>query len=324
MEQDKFCAYNQTRECFLGLEVSVSDISFEELGSLLSDIEFKSGEGIWLTPFRGIPNVGVRVPLDIIFLDENCRVIDVVESFPSLRYNTSSSRIASVLILPPHSIYLSQTQPSDQMLICKANDMECNLERFSNSGSVSTVLQSGVCIKEKPILNLSEGLLASAGKLELGSQRSEKVQVMSRKESSNNTSKSRKSWWERIWAPDPRKSERESIPGLIAYYWNGSAPEAHAVKNISTKGLYLVTDERWYPGTLITMTLQFTSPDESREEYSVSIACKSIWWGESGVGVEFVLRDETTLSAEQNATLPTTDRKELDQFLQVLRRYKAE
>ena len=56
---------------------------------------------------------------------------------------------------------------------------------------------------------------------------------------------------QRWWSPDPRKAPRVKEPGLAAYYWNGAAPVAHGVRDISSSGLYVVTEERWYPGTLV-------------------------------------------------------------------------
>ena len=49
-------------------------------------------------------------PLDLIYLDEECRVIDTVESFPTFQVSSSSPQPKSVLALPAHSIYTSQTQ----------------------------------------------------------------------------------------------------------------------------------------------------------------------------------------------------------------------
>jgi hypothetical protein len=104
METHRLCAYNQTRECFLGLEVASVDISFAELKTLLGKLALKSGEGLWMTPFRGIPETNMRSPLDLIYLDEDCRVIEVVESFPTFHVTPSSPQAVSVLALPTHSI----------------------------------------------------------------------------------------------------------------------------------------------------------------------------------------------------------------------------
>jgi len=75
MELQRLCAYNQTRECFLGLEVAPADLSLAELKALLGKLALKSGEGLWMEPFRGIPDTNMRVPLDLLYLDEDCRVI---------------------------------------------------------------------------------------------------------------------------------------------------------------------------------------------------------------------------------------------------------
>src|SRR5271157_3170840 len=143
MELRRLCAYNQTRECFLGLEVATASMESAELMRLFQKLMLKSGEGLWLSPFRGIPETDMRAPLDLIYLDEDCRVIDVVESFPTFRVTPSSPRPASVLALPTYSIYSSQTQPGDLLLLCEAEEMERRLAQFSGS-SGTAVVQSAV------------------------------------------------------------------------------------------------------------------------------------------------------------------------------------
>ncbi len=92
MESQTHCAYNQTRECFLGLEVKAVDLSAAHAAELMAARPLKSGEGVWMTPFRGIPPVAMPAPLDLIYLDEDCRVIDMVESFPTFQVSSSSPR----------------------------------------------------------------------------------------------------------------------------------------------------------------------------------------------------------------------------------------
>jgi len=151
MEAQRLCAYNQTRECFLGLEVAAADVSYAQLKELLGKLALKSGEGLWMSPFRGIPDTNMLVPLDLIYLDEDCRVIEIVESFPTFHATPSSPRAASVLALPTHSIYSSQTQPSDQLVLCVAEEMQHRLERFSGPSGVAGGVQSAVLLREKPL-----------------------------------------------------------------------------------------------------------------------------------------------------------------------------
>src|SRR5580658_4056856 len=135
MESRKLCAYNQTRECFLGLEVDGADLSLPKLKDRIASLALKSGEGLWLAPFRGLPEWGIRVPLDLLYLDQDCRVIDVVESYPVFRANASTPQPASVLALPTHSIYSSQTQAGDQLVLCVADEMQQRLEKFTGGAA---------------------------------------------------------------------------------------------------------------------------------------------------------------------------------------------
>lgn len=68
--------------------------------------------------------MGVFVPLDLIYLDENYRVIHLVEYFPTFRIAPLRINAESVLELPTHTIYSSQTQPGDQLVICVADEMD--------------------------------------------------------------------------------------------------------------------------------------------------------------------------------------------------------
>jgi hypothetical protein len=77
------------------------------------------------------------VPLDLVYLDEDCRVIDVVEFFPTFRVSPSSPPAASVLALPIHSIYSSQTQPGDQLILCAAEEITWRLEQLSSASGVA-------------------------------------------------------------------------------------------------------------------------------------------------------------------------------------------
>src|ERR1039458_8406907 len=88
-----------------------------------------------------------------------------------------------------------------------------------------------------------------------------------------------------------RKAPRGGVPGLAAYSWTGAAPKAHSIKDISSTGLYVVTEERWYPGTLILMTLQVTGDGEEGFEHAIVVHSRAIRWGNDGVGLQFIPQD---------------------------------
>ena len=127
MQRRTYCVYNQTRECFLSLNVKAADTIFSRLKGFIGRFKLRSDEGIWVVPSRGVHTLGLFFPLDLIYLDENYRVIHLVEYFPSFRIGPLRTQAESVLELPTHTIYSSHTQPGDQLVICVAEEMQQRL-----------------------------------------------------------------------------------------------------------------------------------------------------------------------------------------------------
>ncbi|MGI8959727.1 MAG: DUF192 domain-containing protein [Bryobacteraceae bacterium] len=119
-----YCVFNKTRESFLSLSVAAADTHLARLKGLLGRLRLKSDEGIWVIPSQGVHSIGVLVPVDLIYLDSNHRVIHTVESFGSFRIGPIRRNCSSVLELPTRTIYSSQTQVGDELLICPSEEME--------------------------------------------------------------------------------------------------------------------------------------------------------------------------------------------------------
>lgn len=118
--------------------------------------------------------------------------------------------------------------------------------------------------------------------------------------------------------PSPRrKAERHAIPGLVAYFPLGHAPTANEVRTISTEGFYVVTEERWTPGTSLVVSLQIVNPETRQVEAMISIPSKVVSFGVDGVG--FAFDDEP---AHQNPRLDVTNVEELVQLKKFLERIK--
>jgi hypothetical protein len=321
-ESRQHCAYNQTRECFLGLEVTVADCSYADAKERIATLTLKSGEGLWMLPFSGLPESGMQAPLDLIYLDKDCRVIDAIESFPVFHADTPHRKPASVLALPTHSIYSSQTQPGDQLVICVAEEMEGRLERFSSTLSNNAV-KSVALLRERPLWSGGPGLLQLEDRSNDELPGSQKIHEIGLIEPGTKDSRPPKNWLQRWWSPDPRKAPRESSPGLAAYYWNGAPPKAHNIRDISSTGLYLVTEERWYPGTLVLMTLQRTDDGDESTERTISVHSRAVRWGADGVGLQFVLSKAHNPPPGVNLKANgAADEKELEKFLQALKKNK--
>jgi hypothetical protein len=347
MNPRTYCAYNQTRECFLGLEVAAVDLSFSALVEKLKTTVLRSGQGLWIAPFHGLPTTEVAAPLDLFYLDAEGRVLEMVESFPTFRAGASCPRPASVLALPAHSIYSSQTQPGDQLVVCVAEEMEQRLA--GGTASTATVqVQGAVLLRQEPLWSGGPGVVeleSDAGESaepgqkhemdlinpgnqpggqpgnQLGNQAGNQPSNLREGRPGSRTTRPPRNWLERWWSPDPRKAPREPVPGLAAYYWNGAAPVAHGIRDISSSGIYVVTEERWYPGTLVLMTLQHNDSGEEGAERSIAVQTRAVRWGHDGVGLQFVLPESKDLRRKNNNTLmDAANRKEFDRFLQQLKR----
>ena len=97
------------------------------------------------------------------------------------------------------------------------------------------------------------------------------------------------SWLARMLFQEHRKTERQRAPQLDAYYWNGAKTVPHSVRDISSNGAYIVTEERWHLGTVLMVTLQSTDDYiDARSALSISVQSKVVRWGIDGVGLTFL------------------------------------
>lgn len=323
IESRQHCAYNQTKECFLGFEGVAGDFSSVSIAEWIPTITPGSEAGIWIVPSSRIPDTVVNVELDLVYLDENCRVIDVVEFFPTFRVSPSCSQAASVLALPTHSIHSSQTRPGDQVMVCTVEEMISRLVRFSSGGQDPDALQDPVLLSEEPTPIAGP----SALRLENPSQDADApIAQQIQEKAPINEIEGRitppRSWLER-WLfkalPDHRKASREQAPGLAAYFWTGGTPEAHSIRDISATGLYVVNEERWYPGSLVRITLTKIDSEEESRDRSITVQARAVRKGDDGVGLEFVVQDPPRLRRRQASIIEGADNKQLAEFLKRIR-----
>lgn len=350
METQKQCAYNQTRGSFLGFEVDAADFTSALLDDRMTELTPRSGAGLWMVPFRGIPETSVHEPLDLVYLDQNCAVIGAVESFPIFHLSPSCPPAASVLALPNHMIVSTHTQPGDQLLVCAPEEMRQRLLTTPWPGAAAVTVRSPALWNEEPMLS-REAMPAAAPALpqwDDSSRRKRPIeyvtypdlpgidlpdqdlpesdlphsqQPLSASSMDHGTSKTMapKRWFERWRSSDPaepRKAPRESLPGLSAYFWTGGLPQKHAIRDISSTGLFVVTEERWFPGTVVRMTL--TDCAQPTPERSICLHATAVRWGNDGVGLQFVLKQTGHLRSGHMPLVEGIEKNQLRHFMQLL------
>jgi hypothetical protein len=110
------------------------------------------------------------------------------------------------------------------------------------------------------------------------------------------------------------------LPGLIAYFFTGGNPVAQEVRDISATGIYIVTNERWYPGTVVRVTL--TDKDHPTADRTLTVNAQAVRWGKDGVGLELVLekgdQPETVLTQSLERTFGVSPAR-VEAFLENLK-----
>jgi len=324
------CAYNQTREYILGLEVEVMDLPEDRLKRRLVTSLLTNGQGLWLNPFHGIPTGGLPAALDLVYLNGQNEVMELVESYPTFRAGARAAGVVSVLVLPAHTIYTSQTQLGDQLVLCEAGRMEESLQAIAQERDDSCKVFSVALLREQPLWSDGPGVLELEERplqMEVSAVRPHEPTVQTHElplsKPEETKTKQPKSWLARWWSPDPRRAPRYTEPGVAAYYWTGGPPEAHRVRDISTSGMYVITEERWYPGTLVLMTLRQGGDSVKENERTIAVQTRAVRWGTDGVGLQFVLPDKKLLKDEASGLrLSGLSREEVDRFLARLRKKK--
>jgi CheY-like chemotaxis protein len=325
VEPEKYGAHNQTRGCLLGWNVDVGDFSVASLNDRIPALLANSGGGIWLLPFRGICPKIEQTPFDLIYLDAHSVVIDVVESFPIFCISGASPPAASVLALPRNTISSTGTQRGDQLVLCAASEFNRRfLELLNSSSNVETAQRTEpgrvqpICIGSGSRLQSDDSAAQECFDKDAPPVGSSPAQQSCGDDRKKKDFKPTKNWWQRWWSPDPpepRKALRESIPGLGAHFFTGGAPVEHSVRDISRTGLYVVTAERWFPGTQVRMTL--TDSGEPTVQNTITANTTVVRWGNDGVGLRFVIRDEKGLRQGQSLLSNGIAQNELDRFLQL-------
>jgi PilZ domain len=96
------------------------------------------------------------------------------------------------------------------------------------------------------------------------------------------------SWITKLLAPEIDRAQRREGGRFAAYYWSDSSLREDQVKDISATGVYILTKERWAPGTEIWVTLQNAGPLERSRERRITTKARVVRSGDDGIGLTFV------------------------------------
>jgi hypothetical protein len=313
MEVQKFCVYNQTRDSLLGLDVVAVDTTTETLMRQMEYLAVRAETGLWMTPYLGFPLSPGVTTIDLVCLDRNYCVVELLVGVSSADM-LPDRFAASALALPARTLKLSRTEVGDQLLICPPEELKLRFPHISlrSSSRHRAVSESVLEARMNAQIDHAGSSQRPSAKVELLPGRHAFDENYDADTPAKVTLKTRILRW---LVSDRRTNKRLPTPRLIAYRWTGGNPYAHHIGDISESGLYLVTDERWIPGTKILITLQRTDTEGDNPEDAIAVETSVVRWGPDGEGLTFVCAHNAR-GIGQVWPESTANRRTIKKFLQ--------
>ncbi len=116
----KVRAINQTRSTLLGGVVRIADNGLTRVVGLLGERGLPEGDGLLIVPSQGVHTVGMLFPIDVVFLDNDWRVIALRRAVRPFRITRIYWKAAAVLELPAGTVNATGTEVGDQIEFQKA------------------------------------------------------------------------------------------------------------------------------------------------------------------------------------------------------------
>ncbi|HEX2929441.1 MAG TPA: DUF192 domain-containing protein [Candidatus Binatia bacterium] len=115
---------NLTKKTWLATKVRKADNFVTRLIGLLKRKHLGPEEALWLMPSKGIHTIGMKFPIDVVFLNKDHHVLGIVSGMMPYRVSAVHLRGYSVLELPSGTLKKSRTEVGDQLEISLAETSE--------------------------------------------------------------------------------------------------------------------------------------------------------------------------------------------------------
>jgi uncharacterized protein len=108
---------NLTKQTWLATKVRKADNFLTRLIGLLKRTHLGPEEALWLMPSKGIHTIGMKFPIDVVFLNKDYQVLGLMSGLVPYRVSAVHLRGYSVLELPNGTIKKSRTEIGDKLEI---------------------------------------------------------------------------------------------------------------------------------------------------------------------------------------------------------------
>jgi uncharacterized membrane protein (UPF0127 family) len=110
-------AFNPRSGKYIASNVVEADTVFKRMKGLLGRDSLPPGEALWLRPCKSVHTIGMKFPIDILFLAKDSKVVGVEENISPNRFSAFVFKAAGVLELPAGTISESGTKVGDLLEI---------------------------------------------------------------------------------------------------------------------------------------------------------------------------------------------------------------
>ena len=127
-------AYNHTRQRYLAERGPVANRPWARMRGLIGRASLQPNEGLLLLGTRAIHTVGMRFPIDVLFLNEDGWIIHSIHALKPFRFSPYVKNATMVIELPSGVLRETGTQVGDWIKVTRLSRV--TTQRPSNTGSV--------------------------------------------------------------------------------------------------------------------------------------------------------------------------------------------
>jgi len=117
MAPPRLRAVNRTRGALLATDMERADSPWARALGLLGRAALAPGEGLHILPCRSVHTCFMRFPIDVLYLDQSCRVVKTVADLRPFRFSWGGRRAHSVLELPAGTVAATGTNVDDRLIL---------------------------------------------------------------------------------------------------------------------------------------------------------------------------------------------------------------
>ena len=105
---------NESRKSVVADRVDIANNAATRNRGLLKHTGLENGEGLWIVPCEGVHTIGMKFPIDVVFLNKQKKIVKIRPAMPKWRLSFCL-RAHSVLELPAGYCQSIGTGVGDQL-----------------------------------------------------------------------------------------------------------------------------------------------------------------------------------------------------------------